>query len=83
MFLLIERGGELDSVRQLSPSESLDIRHHAERYATAIGYELDIDSPTHAGIGADVDITIQPTKKPGAAHVWNSRGYYFTEDATQ
>jgi hypothetical protein len=58
-------------------------RTHAERYARAIGYALDTDNPGPTGLGADVDVTIQPTKKPGAVHVWCSRGYYFAEGATE
>jgi hypothetical protein len=83
MFLIIESGGTVEVCRQLSPTESLDCTHHAERYAQAIGYPLDTDNPTDTGTGADIDVTVQPTKKPGAVHVWNSRGFYFTEDATQ
>jgi hypothetical protein len=83
MFLIIESGGQVQVCRQLSPTESLDCAHHAEKYADAIGYPLDIEHPTHTGIGADVDVTIQPTKKPGAAHVWNSRGYCFAEGDTE
>ena len=81
MFLIIERSNEVEVCRQLSPTETLDCAYHAARYARAIGYALDIDSPQHAGIGADVDVTIQPTKKPGAVHIWNSAGFYFSEEA--
>lgn len=80
MFLIIESSGIVESIRQLSPTESLDCQHHAKRYADAIGYELDIDNPCPTGLGADIDITIQPSKKPGAAHVWNSKGFYFKGD---
>lgn len=83
MFLIIERGGSVDVCRQLAPFELLDCAHHAAKYARAIGYELDLDNPTHTGIGADVDVTIQPTKKPGAVRVWNSRGFYFAESAVE
>jgi hypothetical protein len=79
MYLIIESGQRVEVCRTLSPTEPLDCDHHAERYARAIGYALDTDNPCHTGIGADVDVTIQPTKKPGAVHVWNSRGYFFTD----
>jgi hypothetical protein len=79
MFLLIERSGELEVCRRLAPYESLDCAHHAAAYSRAIGYVLDIDNSSPAGLGADVDVTIQPTKQPGAAHVWSSRGFYFIE----
>lgn len=44
---------------------------------------LDPDVETPAGIGADFDVTIQPTKKPGAVHVWNSAGFYFAQGSTE
>lgn len=76
MYLIIERGGEVDVCRRLSPTESLDPRHHAARYAEAIGYPLDLDGPhTPVGLGADVDVTIRPTKAP-SVRVWDSAGYY-------
>jgi hypothetical protein len=77
MYLIIESGHQVEVCRRLAPTELLDCVHHAERYAQAIGYDLDTESPQHTGIGADVDVTIQRTKKPGAAVVWNSAGFYF------
>ena len=73
MFLLIERGGELDVCRPLAPNEPLDVVHHAARYGQAIGYAIDTDNPGPTGLGADVDVTIQPTKKPGASHISRCR----------
>jgi hypothetical protein len=81
MFLIIECGHRVEVCRRLSPSEQLDCAHHAQRYGHSIGYGIDTDNPTPAGIGADVDVTIQPTKKPGAVHVWASKGFYFSEGA--
>ncbi len=49
----------------------------------AMGYPLDLENPGPTGLGADVDVTIQPTRKPGAVHVWNSQGFYFAEGATE
>lgn len=83
MFLLIESGGRLEVCRRLSPTETLDCAHHAERYGRAIGYRFDTETPGSTGLGADIDVTIQPTKKPGAAHVWNSAGFYFAEGETE
>lgn len=83
MFLIIERGYQVEVCRRLSPSEPLDCAHHAARYGQAIGYAIDTDNPGPTGLGADVDVTIQPTKKPGAVHVWQSRGFYFAEGATE
>lgn len=76
MYLIIESAGRVEVCRQLSPSEPLDLAHHAQRYGQAIGYEFDTDSPQDTGLGADIDVTIQPTKKPGAVRVWNSAGFY-------
>jgi hypothetical protein len=81
MFLIIESGRQVEVCRRLAPNELLDCAHHAARYGRAIGYPIDTDSPGPTGLGADVDVTIQPTKKPGAAHVWNSAGFYFAERA--
>jgi len=83
MYLLIESGGRVEVSRPLAPNESLDCAHHAARYALAIGYELDTDNPGPTGLGADVDVTIQPTKAPGAVRVWNSAGFDFAEGATE
>ena len=83
MYLLIESGGRVEVSRPLAPNEPLDCGHHAARYGVAIGYELDTDNPGPAGLGADVDVTIQPTKAPGAARVWQSRGFFFAEGATE
>jgi hypothetical protein len=79
VFLIIESGYRIEVCRQLSPTELIDCAHHAERYARAIGYPIDTDNPCPTGLGADVDVTIQPTKKPGAVHVWQSRGFYFKQ----
>lgn len=83
MFLLIESAGRVEVSRPLAPNETLDCAHHAARYGRAIGYPIDTDNPGPAGLGADIDVTIQPTKKPGACHVWQSRGFYFAEGATE
>lgn len=83
MFLIIESGNRVEVCRRLSPTESLDCAHHAERYGDAIGYAVDTSQEYPTGLGADVDVTIQPTKKVGAAHVWNSKGFYFVEGATE
>lgn len=83
MFLLIESGGQVEVLRPLAPRETLDCAHHAARYGRAIGYDIDTDKPCPAGLGADIEVTIQPTKKPGACHVWQSRGFYFAEGATE
>lgn len=83
MFLIIESGHCVEVCRKLSPTEPLDCAHHAARYGRAIGYAIDTDNPGPTGLGADVDVTIQPTKKPGAVHVWQSRGFYFAEGATE
>lgn len=83
MYLIIESGHAVQVCRRLSPTEPLDCAHHAERYGRAIGYRIDTGSPGPTGLGADVDVTIQPTKKPGAVHVWNSRGFYFAEGETE
>lgn len=83
MFLIIESGHEVQLVRRLSPTEPLCPAHHAARYAMAIGYPIDTDNPCPTGLGADIDVTIQPTKKPGAVHVWNSAGFYYAEGATE
>ena len=83
MFLLIESGGQVEVLRPLVPNETLDCAHHAARYGRAIGYQIDTDNPCPAGLGADIEVTIQPTKKPGACHVWQSRGFYFAEGATE
>lgn len=77
MFLLIESGFEVQVCRHLSPTETLDIDHHAEQYGRAMGYPVDLDSRSPSGIGADIDITIQRTKKPGSPVVWSSAGYWF------
>lgn len=81
MFLIIESGGEVQVCRRLAPRELLDCAHHAQRYGQTIGYDFDTDNPTRTGLGADIDVTIQPTKKPGAVHVWNSAGFYMVEGA--
>lgn len=78
MFLIIESGGRVEVNRRLAPHELLNCAHHAEKYGRAIGYTFGIDSPCPTGLGADIDVTIQPTKKPGAVHVWNSAGFYMT-----
>lgn len=78
MFLLIESGGLLDVCRPLAPNETLDCAHHAAAYGRAMGYPVDTDNPCPTGLGADFDVTIQRTKKPGAAVVWNSAGFYFS-----
>jgi len=83
MFLLIESGGMVEVLRPLAPNEPLDCAHHAARYGRAIGYSIDTDNPCPAGLGADIDVTIQPTKQVGACHVWQSRGFYFAEGATE
>lgn len=75
MFLIIECGHTVEVCRPLAPNESLDCAHHAARYGHAIGYAIDTENPVPVGIGADIDVTIQPTKKPGAVHVWNSAGF--------
>ena len=77
MFLLIESGQEVRVCRHLSPSETLDIDHHARQYGRAIGYPVDLESRSPSGIGADIEVTIQRTKKPGSPVVWNSAGYWF------
>lgn len=78
MFLIIESAGRVEVNRKLAPNETLDCAHHAKRYGDAIGCEFDTDSPARTGLGADIDVTIQPTKKPGAVHAWNSAGFYLT-----
>lgn len=83
MFLIIESGGHIEVCRRLAPNELLNCAHHAARYARAIGYRIDTDESIPTGMGADVDVTIKPTKKPGAVHVWNSRGFYFAEGETE
>lgn len=83
MFLIIESGHSVEVCRPLAPYEPLDCAHHAQRYGRMIGYEVDTDNPTDTGIGADIDVTIQPTKKPGAVHIWNSKGFYFAEGVTE
>lgn len=82
MYLVIESGGQVEVCRRLSPTELLDCAHHAAQYGRAIGYLVDTGNPGPAGIGADIDVTIQPYKKPGA-RVWNSRGFYFCEGMTE
>lgn len=77
MHLIIESGGTVEVCRKLAPTESIDCAHHAERYGRAIGYDIETETPGPAGLGADVDVTIQRTKKPGAAVVWSSAGFYF------
>lgn len=83
MFLLIESGGMVEVLRPLAPNEPLDCAHHAARYGRAIGYSIDTDNPCPTGLGADIEVTIQPTKKPGAVHVWQSKGFYFSEGETE
>lgn len=83
MYLIIESGYRVEVCRKLSPSECLDTLHHAAAYGRAIGYPIDTDNPGPTGIGADIDVTIQPTKRIGATHVWNSRGYWFSEGVTE
>lgn len=83
MFLIIERGYTVEVCRPLAPNESLDCAHHAARYGRMIGYPIDTDNPMPTGLGADIDVTIQPTKKPGAVHVWSSKGFNFAEGATE
>ncbi len=83
MFLIIESGHQVEVCRRLSPTEPLDCAHHAKRYGDAIGYEVDTETSMPTGLGADVDVTIQPTKKAGAVHGWNSQGFCFAEGATE
>ena len=80
MFLIIERDYKVEVCRQLSPTELIDCAHHAERWGHAMGVDVDTDNPCHTVLGADIDVTIQPTKKPGAVHVWQSRGFYLKPD---
>ena len=68
MFLLIESGGMVEVLRPLAPNETLDCAYHAARYGRAIGYAIDTDNPG-------------PTKRVGACHVWQSRGFYFADGA--
>ena len=83
MYLIIESGHTVEVCRRLSPTEPLDCAHHAARYGRAVGYAINTENPGPAGLGAGIDVTIQPTKKPGAVHVWNSAGFYFAEGATE
>lgn len=83
MFLLIESGGRVEVLRPLAPNETLDCAYHAARYGRAIGYAIDTDNPGPTGLGADIDVTIQPTKQVGACHVWQSRGFDFAEGAAE
>lgn len=82
MFLIIESGNRVEVCRRLSPTELLDCAHHAEQYARSIGYPIDTDNPVPAGLGADIEVTIQPAMKPCAV-IWQTCGFYFAEGATE